>query len=155
MARQVAEPDDFIAYSRRDQNRREQVAAIMARAGYHAFDRTLFRDLAAWLISKAQIPHDPITLATTLIDEFRRRRILIPSAAILELMLHQARGRAEQILHRALVDGINQLTAAALDRLLIPWAETETTMLGWLRRVPRRPPPATCWRSSSASPPKA
>lgn len=140
VARQVAaEPDDFIAYSRRDQNRREQVAAIMARAGYHAFDRTLFRDLAAWLISKAQITHDPITLATTLIDEFRRRRILIPSAAILELMLHQARGRAERILHRALVDGINQLTAAALDRLLIPWAETETTMLGWLRRVPAAP----------------
>lgn len=39
VARQVgAEPDDFIAYSRRDQNRREQVAAIMARTGHRAFD---------------------------------------------------------------------------------------------------------------------
>ncbi|MDR6775521.1 Tn3 family transposase, partial [Azospirillum sp. BE72] len=140
VARQVgAEPDDFIAYSRRDQNRREQVAAIMARTGHRAFDRTLFRDLAAWLTSKAQIARDPIILATTLIDEFRRRRILIPSAAILELMLHQARGRAERVLHRALVDGVDQRTTDALDRLLTLQADTETTMLAWLRRVPAAP----------------
>ncbi|MFP5517498.1 MAG: Tn3 family transposase, partial [Alphaproteobacteria bacterium] len=97
------------------------------------------RDLAAWLTSKAQITRDPIILATTLIDEFRRRRILIPSAAILELMLHQARGRAERVLHRALVDGVDQRTTEALDRLLTLRADTETTMLAWLRRVPAAP----------------
>ncbi|MFX7393239.1 hypothetical protein ABTJ12_19205, partial [Acinetobacter baumannii] len=73
------------------------------------------------------------------IDEFRRRRILIPSAAILELMLHQARGRAERVLHRALVDGVDQRTTDALDRLLTLRADTETTMLAWLRRVPAAP----------------
>lgn len=140
VARQVAaEPEDFIAYSRSDQNRREQVAAIMARTKHRAFDRTLFRDLAAWLTSKAQITRDPIILATTLVDEFRRRRILIPSAAILELMLHQARGRAERILHRALIEGINQRTTDALDRLLTVQINTETTMLAWLRRAPTAP----------------
>lgn len=55
VAQQVAaDPDNFIACSRRNQNRREQVAVTMARTGHRPFDRALFRDLAAWLTSKCR-----------------------------------------------------------------------------------------------------
>lgn len=140
IAQQVgAEPDDFAEYGRRGQTRREQLAAIMAQTGHRAFDRAAFRDLAAWLMSIAQVNRNPFALASALVDELRRRHILLPSAAVLELILHQARGRAEHLMHRTFIDALGPAARHLLERLLQPRDDTSIAILPWLRQAPQSP----------------
>jgi TnpA family transposase len=140
LARQVgADPADYVDYRRRSQTQREQIGAIMARTGHRAFDRAAFRELSNWLVSIAQMNRDPIALAAALVDELRRRQILLPSAAVLEMVLHQARGRAESLVHRALTEALAPDGNQALETLLEPYDETPTAMLAWLRHAPQSP----------------
>lgn len=142
VAEQVgARPANFTEYRRRDPSRRQHLAEILARTGQRPFDRTVFREVAAWLLSIAQVKRDPMALATALIDELRRRRILLPSAAVLELILHQARGRAERLTHRVLVDALGADGCGRIEALLQPWAEGGVAMLAWLRLAPQSPAP--------------
>jgi hypothetical protein len=48
----------------------------------------------------------PSRLATMAVDELRRQKILLPSAKALELLLQQARARAERLSHRAIIGRI-------------------------------------------------
>ncbi len=140
LARQVgADASDFDEYRRRDQTRREQLAEIIRRTGHRSFDRTIFNEVAGWLVPIAQTSKNPVDLAATLVDELRRRRVLLPSADALELVLHRARGRAERVLHQAITSGLATGGADALDRLLQPWADTGMAMLAWLRQAPQSP----------------
>jgi TnpA family transposase len=140
VARQVdADPGDFADYQRRDQTRREQLAAITARTGHRAFDRGAFRDLTAWLLSIAQIDRDPFALAAALVDEIRRRRLLLPSAAVLELVLHHARGRAERLVHRVLTDALGIEGGQRLAPLLQGYDGEPVAMQAWLRQAPQSP----------------
>jgi len=79
-------PEDYAAYHHRPQTRREHLADIMAAGGYHTFVRQTFRDLSDWLLAIAQVTRDPLALANILVDELRRRRVLLPPAAVLELI---------------------------------------------------------------------
>lgn len=142
VARQVgAEPGDYADYRRRGQTRREQSVDILERTGHRSFDRTAFGEMASWLLSIAQVNRDPMALATALVDELRCRRILLPSAAVLELILHQARGRAERLIHRILVDALGPDGGNRVETLLDPRADTGLAMLAWLRLAPQSPAP--------------
>jgi hypothetical protein len=81
--------------------------------------------LIGWLTPMAHKPRGPEQLVPILIDELRRRRILLPSAAVLEMIVHQARARAESTVHRALLEGLGTDTRASLDRLLEPMRDDE------------------------------
>lgn len=136
-----ARPEDMPAYHTRSQTRREHLADIMVAFGYRSFDRRMFRDIARWLLSIAQVTRDPVSLAGILIDELRRRRVLLPSSAVLELILHQARARAEHLIHRVLLESLQPADLDRLDTLLAPAGEGETTLLAWLRQAPLSPSP--------------
>ncbi|MCF4164657.1 Tn3 family transposase [Zavarzinia compransoris] len=142
VARQVgAEADDYADYRRRGQTRREQMADLMEQTGYRSFDRAAFGALASWLLSIAQVNRDPMALATALVNELRQRRILLPSAAVLELILHQARGRAERIIYRIVVQALGRDGGGRVAALLEPWADAGVAMLAWLRSAPKAPAP--------------
>jgi TnpA family transposase len=134
-----AQADDFIEYRRRDASRRQDLADILARTGQRPFDRAIFRDMAAWLLSIAQVNRDPTGLATTLVDELRRRSVLLPSSAVLELVLHHARGHAEQLLQRVLGEALGTDGCAAVEKLLQPLPEMSTVLLSWLHQAPQSP----------------
>jgi hypothetical protein len=140
IARQLqVEPEAFAAYARRDQTRREHLAELTGILGCQVFARSDLRALIGWLTPMAHKPRGPEQLVSMLIDELRRRRILLPSAAVLEMIVYQARARAERTLHRALVDGLDTGTRAALDRLLEPMPENTTSCLAWLRSAQQSP----------------
>ena len=142
VARQVgAEPVDYTDYRCRGQTRREQMADIMKQTGHRTFDRGAFAESASWLLSIAQVNRDPMALAAALVDELRRRRTLLPSAAVLELILHQARGRAERLIHRILADALGPDGRGRVDALLAQSADIGVAMLSWLRQAPRSPAP--------------
>ena len=132
-------PEAYAAYARRDQTRREHLAELSRSLGCKAFERSELRPLIGWLTPMAHKPRGPEQLVPILIDELRRRRILLPSAAVLEMIVHQARARAESTVHRALLEGLGTDTRASLDRLLEPMPEETMSRLAWLRTAQQSP----------------
>src|SRR3954447_17396261 len=124
----------------RPQTRREQLGELMRYGGFGSFGRAEGRALVAWLALVAQTDGSPARLAGMLIDELRRRRILLPTPRVLELVIHHARARAERVTHRALLEGMAPEQADALDRLLVPSPERGgASALAWLRQAPGAP----------------
>jgi hypothetical protein len=101
-----ARPQDLAEYRRRDPSRRQHLADLLAHTGQRPFDRKTSREMASWLVSIAQVNREPFGLAHALVEELRRQRILLPTATVLELILHQARGRAKQFVNRVLGDAL-------------------------------------------------
>ena len=124
----------------RPQTRREQLAELMHRGGFQGFGRAEARDLVAWLTPVTQANRKPGQLAVLLVEELRRRRILLPTSRVLELMIHHARIRAERALHRALIDGVDSMQMATLDELLAaPAGGSVPSRIAWLRQAPGSP----------------
>jgi hypothetical protein len=107
--------------------------------GCKVFARSDLRALIGWLTPMAHKPRGAAQLVSMLIEELRRRRILLPSVAVLEMIVHQARARAESTIHRALVNGLGTGTRGALDRLLKLMSENTTSRLAWLRSAQQSP----------------
>src|SRR5260370_16036354 len=74
-----------------------------------------------------------------LLEDLRRHRVLIPTRRMLELLLHQARSRAERLIYRALTNGLTDTQGNALDTLLNQKPEAATSWMGWLRQLPQAP----------------
>jgi len=81
--------------------------------GYRSFDRATSRGFIAWLTPIAQNIRRPDRLVEMLLEELRRQRVLLPVWRFLEMLVHQARTRAEQVSYHALAEG---LTETQLDR---------------------------------------
>ena len=101
--------------SDRPQTRREQLAELMRHCGHRGFGRAEARTLVAWLTPTTQAIRKPGQLAGLLVEELRRRHILLPTPRVLELVIHHARIRAERALHRALTDGLDCQSARDRD----------------------------------------
>ncbi len=129
----------FNRYQQRDQTRREQLAELVARFGCQTFDRASSRRYLAWLIPIAQTIRRPDRLLEILLEEMRRQRVLLPTPRVLEMLVRQARVRAELVSHRALTDGMTKVQLAALDSLLEPRPDTPVSSIAWLLQAPQSP----------------
>lgn len=142
IARQIGcEQRLFEEYAARDATRREHLAEAMRSGGYIGFDRAAAHSAIAFLTSAAQTIVRPGQLAGILVDELRRRRVLLPSALVLEAIIRGARSRAEQLAHDVLTAGLSAATLEALDGLLDSRPPGKLTWLGWLRNAPQSPAP--------------
>jgi TnpA family transposase len=91
VARQVgADPAALDAHHLRPQTRREQLAELMRRGGFRSFGRAEAHSAGAWLTSVAGSRRAPAELAVMLVEELRRRRILLPTPGRLEEELTDA-----------------------------------------------------------------
>ena len=133
------DPGAFAEYRRRDQSRREQLADLMTRLGYRSFDRATSRGFIAWLTPIAQNIRRPDRLAEMLLEELRRQRVLLPVPRVLEMLVHQARTRAEQVSYHALAEGLTETQLDALDTLLAPKPGTALSGMAWVRQAPQSP----------------
>ena len=129
----------FATYGRRDETRRKHLAELMHILGYQAFSQAAFRGVIARLTPAAQVDPRPSRLATMTVDELRRKKILLPPPKVLELLVQQARARAERLSHRAIIGCISDQQRRTLDRLLRRRADTPFTTLAWLRSAPQSP----------------
>lgn len=140
VARQLdIDPAVHSRYARRDETRREHVGEIVRHLALSALNRATGRALIAWLVGMAANERSPIRLAEMLVREIRLRRILLPLPAMLDMMIRRARLRAEKIMIRALVGGLDDARLAALDRLLEPVPEKSAARLAWLKTARASP----------------
>src|SRR3546814_16577778 len=74
--------------------------------GFRIFDRKAFHEVVAFSIPIAQTIIRPGQMAGVIVDELRRRQILLPSPSILEAVLRRARQQAEQLTYEVLTNGL-------------------------------------------------
>ncbi|AAW59709.1 Tn3 family transposase [Acetobacter fabarum] len=125
--------------ARRDETRRSHLAALMRRHSYRAFDRVAFQDLTLFAMPIAQNVTQPSRLAVILIDEMRRRKILLPSVTVIEALVRRARQQADQLVQDVLSADLTPDTRSRLDGILERRSDRSASWLSWLRNPPLSP----------------
>ncbi|WP_366925757.1 DUF4158 domain-containing protein [Brevundimonas sp.] len=91
VARQLdVSPASWRDYARRDETRRTHLADLSRRFGHRVFSRADFHALVAFAMPIAQTTTRPSRLAGIVIDEMRRRRLLLPPVTVVEAIVRRA-----------------------------------------------------------------
>ena len=134
LARQIGvDYREIDQYFERPQTRREHLALLFERMKMRPFGPSDVRALTGWLTPAAQTMRRADALADMVVEELRRRRILLPARGALEAIVHVAIRCGIRIAHRALAGGLSERQKLDLDKLLDPRAATSVTILAWTR----------------------
>jgi len=134
-----ADPDALGAYAARFQTRYEQLEALRETFGFATLERPQRRELLAWLLPVALTTTSAPAIAATLMDELRRRQIVVPGPSIVERMVATAVLLAERQVVARLTRDLSAERAEALDALLRTKDGTPTSALAWARQPPGAP----------------
>jgi hypothetical protein len=126
-------------YANRDQTRREHLQEILDRLSLKQFDRVTHRQIAKWLLPIAMQATQGIVLAQALIEELRRRRIVLPPVPVIERLCAEVATRAQRQVHRALTESLTDEQRRKLDQLLESRDGGSHSLLAWLRLPPGAP----------------
>jgi hypothetical protein len=97
------------------------------------------RDLLACLLPVALATTNAMTVAATLMDELRRRRIVAPGPSVAERLVAAILVVAERHVAGQLTRGLSSNQTGALDALLAPKEGTALSTLAWARQPPGAP----------------
>ena len=94
-------PEALAAYAARFQTRYEQLDALRTDFGFADFTPPHRREILVWLMPIALATTSAATIATTLMDEVRRRRLIVPGPSIVDRLVSVAMALAErQVAHQ-------------------------------------------------------
>jgi Domain of unknown function (DUF4158) len=134
-----ANPEALIAYAARFQTRYEQVEALRKAFGFAPLDRVHRRELLAWLVPVALATTNPLAVATTLMNELQRRRLIVPGPSVVERLVAAATVLAERRVGHELTRNLPPEQERALEALLMMKEGTPTSVLAWARQPPGAP----------------
>ena len=129
------DPVHFGDYAERDQTRREHILEIQTALGLSALTRSMYREIAVWLLPTALATDDGPTLVAVVLEELRARRIVCPPLPAIERLGAMVRARAQRQLWRRLTDGLTDQQRQALDQLLEVRTGGGQSTLAWLRQT--------------------
>ena len=135
-------PEAIEDYFAAERNRQRHAAELQNRLGFRPFGTRPATDLAGWLLPYAIENDRLVHLAGLVVEECRRRRIVVPSPGALERLCVQARYRARGEVQRRLTDGLSAEQRHRLDALTQRRAGTNQSWLAWLRQMPEATKPA-------------
>lgn len=127
-------PDVLAGYAKRPQTRREQLDTLRAAYGFRMFARRDGRGLLDWLLPVALATTDAQAVAATLMDELRRRRIVLAGPSTVERLVAAALTRAERHVALQLTRGLAPAQGGALEALLRTREGTAVSVLAWVRQ---------------------
>jgi TnpA family transposase len=140
VAEQVgAEPDTFAGYATRWQTRYQQRDTLRQAFGFLDFVPARRREVLAWLLPVALATTNATSVATALMDELRRRRLIVPGPSVIEQLVAAATALAERHVARQLTHSLSPAQVEALDALLQPKEGTPMSVLAWARQPPGAP----------------
>ena len=129
-------PDTINEYLGSEQNRRRHAVEVQDQLGLRSFGIRAATELTNWLLPPA-IENDQLAhLAERVLEECRRRRVIIPRPQRLERLCIEARHRARREVQRRLTEGLSADQRQRLDALSNRREETNQTWLTWLRQMP-------------------
>jgi hypothetical protein len=132
-------PDVWDLYANRDQTRREHLQEIFGRLGLKQFDRITHREIAKWLLPTALQTTQGLVLAEAVVEELRKRRIVLPPVLAIERVCAEVATRAQRQVHRALTEWLTDEQRTKIDELLESRNGGSHSLLAWLRLPPGAP----------------
>ncbi|MEO7468508.1 MAG: Tn3 family transposase [Sphingobium limneticum] len=133
------EPDVLADYATRGPTRYEQLDTLREVFGFRQLSRPIHAELQAWLLPIALTMTGGIDLARILMEEFRRRQIIVPGITSLERMVSKALLDAERNVGDLLTGNLTSVQCGLLDSLLLQHNEGRISTLAWIRQPPGRP----------------
>lgn len=130
--------DEYLATER---NRRCHAAELQDRLRLRPFGTRPAAELAAWLLPHAVEDERLGHLARLVVEECRRRRIILPWPAALERLCIEVRHQARREVYRRLTAGLSAEQRKRLDALSERREETGQSWLTWLRQMPEAATP--------------
>jgi hypothetical protein len=106
------------AYAARPQTRREQLDGLREGFGFQMYAHCHGREMLAWLLPVALATTNALTVAATLTDELRRRKILAPGSSVIERLIAAVLVVAERHVAGQLTRNLSPAQTEALDALL-------------------------------------
>src|SRR5260370_31802444 len=133
-------PDSIDAYLTAERNRLCHSAELQDRLRLRPFGARPAAALATWLLPRAVEDERLVYLAGLVLEECRRRRIVLPRPAALECLCIEVRHQARRDVHHRLSHGLSaeqpRRLAALTQRREDDGQETSQTWPAWLPRVP-------------------
>jgi TnpA family transposase len=129
----------FAAYSTRTQTRYQQLDVIRATYGFGHLTPACRQEIGAWLLPVALGTTNVAVVAAALLDELRRRRLIVPGPSVIEELVAVALTAAERHVARQLTAGLSRAQTAALDGLLVAEPDARMSVLAWVRQPPGAP----------------
>jgi hypothetical protein len=132
-------PSVWALYAERDQTRREHLQELIDRLQLSQFDRASYRAIAEWLLPIAMQTTQGIALVRAVVDQLRKRQIVLPPIAAIERLCAQVSTRAEREVFKLLTAPLSDTQRTALDALISLREGFRTSTLVWLRQSPGAP----------------
>ena len=126
-------------YAERDQTRREHLQELIDWLRLSQFGRAHYRAVADWLLPIALQITQGMVLAQAVVDELRRRHIVLSPVATIERLCAEVSTRAQRQVYRLLTDPLSPQQRKALDSLLLPREGRRVSTLTWIRQSPGAP----------------
>jgi len=126
-------------YAERDQTRRAHLQELIDWLQLSQFDRAHYRAVADWLLPIALQTTQGMALAQAVVDELRRRHIVVPPVATIERLCAEVSTRAQRQVYRLLTDPLLPQQRKALDSLLLLREGRRVSTLTWIRQSPGAP----------------
>jgi hypothetical protein len=132
-------PEVLAEYATRGPTRYEQLGTLRDVFGFSTLTHPVRAALQEWLLPVALTTTSGAELARLLLDEFRRRGIIVPGISQIERMVAQALLDAERHVADLLTRTLSVEQGHRLDALLLPRAGTHLSGLSWTRQPARKP----------------
>ena len=129
-------PQTIGDYLSAERNRQSHAAYLQDRLRLRPFGTRPAAELTTWLLPRAIEDERLGHLAELVVQECRRRRVVLPWPAALERLCIEVRHRARQEVHHRLTNGLSAEQRKRLDALTQRREESGQNWLTWLRQMP-------------------
>jgi TnpA family transposase len=121
-------------YLRRQPTRSEHLQEMIDLYGFRSYNQQIAAEMTAWMQECAPQWHTPAGLLLALLEELRRRRVILPALSTLEHLAWRVHRQVEDEALRKLSNPLGPWQRSALDDLLLPAVDSADRPLTWLRR---------------------
>jgi len=126
-------------YADRDETRREHLIELLPLLSMQQFSARHYRTLAEWLEPTAMQTTRGMVLAQAVVEELRKRLIVLPPVTVIERLCAEATTRAQRKIFTLLSDDLSIEQKSQLDSLLELREGSPYSTLSWLRLPPGAP----------------
>ena len=126
-------------YGEREETRREHLSELRAFLGLTPFGLRQFHQFARWLAELAMQTDKGVVLATALVQELRREKVVLPPLNVIERICALAITRANRKICLTLAETLNDGHRVLLEGLLRQPTGSTSSTLAWLRQTPGLP----------------
>ena len=126
-------------YADRDETRREHLAELLSLLNMKQFTTRHYRALSEWLEPTALQTTRGMVLAQVVVEELRKRLIVLPPLAVIERLCAEAATRAQRKILTILSEDLSLEQKSQLDGLLEMREGSPYSTLAWLRLPPGAP----------------